>query len=101
MKDHDGGERAFFHVSRAWYGYQIKMADYADEVILGFYSPDGGTSGEMRMRWYELGRSLTPRLEVFNNAWHALAQMQDLLTALADADNQDITPDELCRLLVR
>lgn len=85
-------------------------------MIFGYYSPDGGTSGEMAMRWYDLNalpgeldrlfglaptiKPPTPRLEVHCDAWHALNTFGDVIAALAKHDGEDITPAQLCALLV-
>lgn len=90
--------RTFVHLSRAWYGpANIRTDRYVDEVMLGFHL----AGGEIAMRWYELSGRATPKLELFNDSFRALSQMPDLISALADADNVDFTPDEFCRLLVR
>lgn len=77
-----------------------------DKVIFGFYSPGGGTSGQIYMRWHDLSRPyiegevhIAPRLEVFSDGWHALWQFRDVLEALAELDDVDITPKEFCQLL--
>src|SRR6185437_2306319 len=54
-----------------------------EEIMIGFYSHGGGTSGEFAIRWIELGGYSTPRLEVFSDAWEALSHFRDLLDALA------------------
>lgn len=105
-KDHKGDIKQYIHMTEAWFhtsfGDSINEK-YCDEVMFGFYSPDGGTSGEMGMRWYDLGGShgVTPRLEVFNDAWHSLAQFKDVIDALAELDNTRITAKEFCALLDR
>jgi len=40
--------------------------------MFGMYVKGGGTSGEMAMRWHEIGGKKVPRLEVFSDAWSAL-----------------------------
>lgn len=101
--DHEGDIKQYIHVSEAWYAdTSLASNDYEDEVTFGFYSPDGGTSGEMGMRWYQLchDKGLTPRLEVFGDAWHALSCL-NIIDALADLDETDITPKQFCELLDR
>lgn len=98
---HDGDYRGFSHVGRAWYASQLATERHIDEVMFGLYCPDGGTSGEMAMRWYDLGRDKAPRLEAFDDAWSALAQFPDLIAALGEIDGRNITPEDFCRLLIR
>jgi hypothetical protein len=101
MKDHSGCERGFHHVSKAWYGKTaLQNSEEIDEVMVGFYHPEGGTTGEFGVRWLPLDGDITPKLEVFNDAWHALYQFQDLLGALAELDEKDITPAQFCELLL-
>ncbi|SRR5258708_25182089 len=101
MKDHDGDIKTYIHVAEAWYAKSnLETADYVDEVEFGFFSPDGGTSGEMGVCWYEgFGAKPAPRLECYDDAWHALAQFKDVIDAMAEVDEQDITPKEFCQLL--
>lgn len=103
MKDHECDLRQYIHMTEAWFHTSLgdsTSEKYLDEIMFGFYSPDGGTSGEMGMRWYDLGsHGLTPRLEVFGDAWHALAQFKDVIDALAKLDETNITPKEFCALL--
>ena len=96
MKDHSGRERAFIWSSRAWYAQSVINGD---EVMFGMYARDGGTSGEMGMRWIELGNKKVPRLEVFDDAWDVLAMFTDLIQVLGEHDNKNITPQEFVDIL--
>lgn len=110
MKDHTGDQKGYVHVSAtragAWsLSRQGQNGGLRDEVLFGFYDPDGGSSGELSMRWRSLSqagheRSL-PYLHGWNDGWHALFQFQDVLAALAEVDEEDITPQEFCRILDR
>lgn len=100
-KKHDGDNRGFYHLSRAWYGEVIlenHAHDFVDEVMFGYYSGGGGTSGEMRMLWRNLGGKPTPQLEVFSDAWSALATFGDVIAELGKRDG--ITPPDFCALLL-
>ncbi len=101
MKKHEGNIKAFFHLSKAWYGEaNLRNADIKDQVMFGYYTPGEGTTGEMSMRWHQLGGELTPRLDVFNDAWHALSTFTDVIQELGKVDNQHISPDEFCKILL-
>ncbi len=105
MKHRHCDVRAFTHLARAWYAEthpRLGLADrVVDEVMFGWYVPDGGARAQMAMRWYQLGNGPpTPRLEVFCDAWHALATFGDVIAALAPHDDHDITPEEFCAILV-
>jgi hypothetical protein len=100
MKDHTGGVRAFTHRNRSWYAKYLQPHTGAvDEVMFGYYNPEGGTSGEMAMRWYDLGGAPTPRIEVFCDAWHALSTFGNVLAALGELDGSDISPEQFCNVL--
>ena len=97
MKDHSGCERAFIWSSRAWYAESIGKND---EIMFGMYSREGGTTGEMGMRWRDLGgKKKVPRLEVFDDAWHVLSIFPDLIQALGEHDNKNIAPQEFVEIL--
>ena len=101
MKDHSGDNRGFTWTGQAWYGKSaLSHLNYTDEVTIGYYAEDGGTSGEFSIRWIPLSGESVPKLEVFNDGWHALATMPDLIAALSEADDQNITPAQLCEVLL-
>lgn len=91
---HEGGERGFTIRSEAWYGKAVAACESntIDEIMVGMYHPEGGTTGEFGVRWTMLGDKPTPRLEVFNDAWHALQRFGDLLAWMASVDNQHVSP---------
>ena len=99
-RNHVGCIRGFHHLSKAWYGpANLKNSEVIDEITLGLYHPDGGTSGEMSIRWSDLGGKSVPRLVVFNDAWSALAQFKDVIKTLAAWDSDDTTPSEVAAVL--
>lgn len=101
MKDHVGCFRGFTHYNEAWYAQTVKLgAGILDEIHIGFYSPEGGTTGEFTVEWIELSGREVPRLRVFDDAWDVLARMSDLLGRMADLDNQNVTPQAFCKLLL-
>jgi hypothetical protein len=100
MKDHKGCRRGFHHLAEAWYDSPIlRGSEYLDEVMFGLYGIGGGTSGEMCVRWKELGGKIVPQLQVFDDGWSALASFPDIILELGDLDNQNITPKDFCALL--
>jgi hypothetical protein len=44
--------RGFYWSKKAWYAEIIKCEN---DIVFGLYGEDGGTSGEMIMKWYNLG----------------------------------------------
>lgn len=101
---HEGGERAFIQLSRAWYGpanleHIPAKARIADEITIGFYYEEGGTTGELTIEWVKLSGRTAPRLKAFDDSWDALWQCRDLLGKMAEIDDQNITPEAFCKIL--
>ena len=103
---HEGMGREFYHHGRAWYAGSVPLrSGVVDEVFFGFYAEEGGTSGELGMRWHDLSSNdgPSPRLECFNDAWSTLGELDVLIADLAQLDSDDtghnITPAEFCALL--
>jgi len=66
MKDHGGCRKALVRSNLAWYANTLR--DRGEEIMFGMYALEGGTSGEMAMRWVKLGNRDVPQLQVFNDA---------------------------------
>jgi hypothetical protein len=92
-----GCQRGFYWSTKAWFA---KDSD-EDEVMFGmYYGREGGTDGEMAMRWIEIGKKAkVPRLEIFDDAWKTLSIFLDLITELAKYDNENIAPDKFVEIL--
>lgn len=88
--------RSFIATHEAWYAKHNPRSTRGEvaEVMFGLYPEDGGTSGEMALRWYPLTPNAppNPRLEVFDDAWAVLATMPDVLAWLAEHDSKDPSP---------
>lgn len=102
MKDYSKYKRQFVQLSRAWYGETcLRDSDVADKITTGLYAPDGGTVGEFDIRWIDLGLdSLSPKIEAFDDSWGVLWDFRDILEKLAELDDTDPTPEEICKLLL-
>jgi len=98
MKDHEGCRRAFVWSSKAWYAEAIR--DERQEIMFGMYHPEGGTSGEMGMQWKELSGRQVPQLQVFDDAWSALALFTDVIEKLGEQDDENITPEQFIEILL-
>lgn len=100
MKNHKGDIKGYVHLKRTWYGQSfIIEGDIVDEVAFGFYSLEGGTGGEIRMRWEKLGGDIVSRLSVYSDGWHVLWELRDVIEKLVAIDGEDITPEEFCKIL--
>lgn len=92
--------RCFSHLKEAYYGENIlKHADFEDDITLGFYHADGGTTGEFSIKWVNIGSKVVPKLEAFDDSWNALLCFADVLQKMAENDNNNLTPQEFCELL--
>ncbi len=103
MKNYEGYIKGFYHLARSWYAetnLKNRFDGLKDEVMFGFYHPNGGTMGEMAMRWIELNSRNVPRFEIYSDAWYVLSQFQDLINVLAEYNDKDITPEEFCDILL-
>lgn len=74
-----------------------------DEVMLGVQCIEGGTLGELAIRWHTLGGKPVPRLEVYNDAWQIMqtptfAAVMKELTQMSR--HHDPMPDEVSALLI-
>ncbi len=92
--------RAFHWSTRAWYASVCHRPDVVESIMFGHYNPEGGTTGEMEMRWENLGGNACPRLCVFDDAWAVLATFPDLIARLGELDNQRITAEAFVALLL-
>lgn len=101
MEKHNGNIRGFVHLSRAWYGAANleRKDEVVDSVSFGYYSPDGGTTGEMTVTWQILSGKVVPCLKVWDDAWDALYRFQDVLKEMRKADDLNIDAEEFCNLL--
>ena len=96
---HDDCIRGFTILSEAYYAKACQQKGTLDEIMVGMYHPDCGTTGEFGIRWKLVGNEASPRLEVFNDAWDALQQFGDLLKWMASVDGQRISPQEFAEAL--
>lgn len=100
MKDHSECKRKFIQLSKAWYAdANLRGSDIVDEIMVGFYHPGGGTTGEFAIRWTVLGGSSTPMICSFEDSWSALWEFRDLLEKLSELDGDNPSPDEIAELL--
>lgn len=100
MRDHEGDIRGFYHLAEAWYADANRSSTYTDEVNFGLFSPEGGTSGEMSVKWQELGGESVPQLQAFDDGWSALSMFPDLIAWMADKDSEKVTPKQFCEILL-
>lgn len=105
---HAGNVRGFHNHGAAWYAASMGGTD--PMVSIGFYHPQGGSSGEFSIEWIELAGRREPRLQVFDDAWDALQHFGDVLARLAALDVRRPKPwlpppppatvEQICKLLL-
>ncbi|MDA3833732.1 MAG: hypothetical protein PF495_10065 [Spirochaetales bacterium] len=97
---YDGDERGFSQLSKTWYGKtNLTNPAMLDIISIGFYTPDGGTSGEFQVAWEKLAGKWIPRLKAFDDSWISLSNFSDMLKAMAGVDDQNIPPDDFASML--
>jgi len=102
MRNHNGCTRGFVWNKKAWYHDSCDN----NEIMFGMYDTDGGTSGEMAMRWIDIGTG-TPvaQLQSFSDSWHALSLFTDLLQSMKEFDygdtSKEVSQEEFVALLFR
>ena len=100
MNKHRDCKRQFRQLSECWYAdANIYGTSLVDQVNVGFYHPDGGTTGEFQITWEVLAGKLVPHLKAFDDAWDALIHFDDVLKSMADFDDKNISPKDFCALL--
>lgn len=72
--DTSGCQKAFTVSTESWWYDHVAAVrgDLVEEVTFGLYHMDGGTCGEMTMKWRRLGQEVVPQLCVYSDAWNAL-----------------------------
>lgn len=102
MKDYTKGIRTYCHFGSAYYAAILRANghnEFEDEVWFGLSHPEGGTMGEMAVKWTRIGNNLVPFLHCFDDAWQVLALFQDVVQVLATLNDGNVQPAEFCALL--
>ena len=100
-KDHTGCKRGFIWTSQAYYCKSALAArDVIDNIMIGMYHPEGGTTGEFSIEWTKLGGRDCAQLKAYDDSWSALQLFADVLVKLAEHDDASITPAQVADLLL-
>lgn len=83
--DNESSIKAFIIPSEAWYKDIIKEKPY---IIIGFYCESGGTEGEFKIVWEDLGI----RLMAFHDSWEVLGRMPELIELMAGISRKGMNP---------
>lgn len=89
---HENCIKGFSWHSQSWYGPSQPLEDsIIDQLHIGFFHREGGTTGEFTIAWRNLGPYVTPQLMAFDDGWDALSQMPELIALMANVDNKHIS----------
>ena len=97
MKDHEGCKRGFYRSSKAWYAEAVGGEP---TINIGMYADEGGTSGEMSVVWVSLSNKLVPQLRAFDDSWSSLSLFPELISAMAEVDDKNVTEQEFVDILL-
>lgn len=97
MKKHEDCVRGYHRSSRAWYAKSLK--DDTLEVSFGMYHKNGGTSGDMSMKWKNLYGKLCAKLSAFEDSWSVLSLFKDVIDKLGEVDGLLISEEDFVRIL--
>lgn len=87
MKNHEGNIRRYY------------ISPLDETLYFGLYAPHGGTSGEMSIYWKNLLGDYVPCLHCYDDGWSTLAQFKDVIDAMAEHDNKNISINDFCKML--
>lgn len=101
MKNHDECKRGFTQLSRAWYAdANLIGSGIVDKITVGFYHPEGGTTGEFSISWVRLAGKVIPKLVCYDDGWNALFEFKDMLEFMAGVDDEDISANNFSDALI-
>lgn len=93
-------KRQFIVSSQAWYAGSCNLKPGEDEILLGMYHPEGGTTGEFSIKWTMVGNQMTPCLRAYDDSWSALYEFSDMLQELAKLDGTNPSVDVVVTALL-
>ena len=109
----DKGHKAFSVHNEAWYAPTSRLGrGIVNEIVIGIYHAEVGTTGEFCIAWHDIGQTPTARLEAYRDSWKVLTgecadvldflkrcdgynpSVEDVKTALLGMGYRDRTPRE-------
>lgn len=101
MGTHKRKIKGFSQLSRTPYGKDILVKSKMEErIMLGFYSSDSSTTGELAVQWIRINGKIEPKIITYGDPWRVLAKFHSLFNLVSKHDNiTPITPDEFCDVL--
>ncbi len=77
--------KAFFIPYEAWYKNVISGKPH---IYIGFYYKYGGTDGEFKISWEDVGM----QLQAFDDSWEVLSKMPELIELMAEINRKKSEP---------
>ncbi len=96
----------FIQMSRAYYYSNQIREGIEEEINITKAHIDGGCDWEFNIVWRPLGGQSVPRLEIFDDAWIAFAEIPELFELFRNYDTSKqgektpLTPKQLCEELL-
>ncbi len=98
--------KGFYVLTESYYfSPSVLGKNITEQIMIGDYDPDGGTSGEFSIRWFLLsGPTISPKIEMFNDSWQLLREYAWFFDALSlvssgQMDGVDVSPGEIITIL--
>lgn len=86
-----------YYINPAW---MLETWECEAIITFGFFDiENGGTAGEIDMRWYMLDGKSTPRLECWHDAFAALHLMKHVIYLIGRLDDTHLTVEEFIEIL--
>lgn len=98
---HEGCYRGFVWGGGSWNSSVIfPLGDVQDDITIGLYHEDGGTTGEFSIEFDTLNNSAVPHLSAYDDSWDVLVNhYSDLLRWLSEHDGKNISPEDVVQAL--
>lgn len=77
--------KAFMIPHEAWYKSVVLGEPH---IYIGFYCEGGGTDGEFKIEWNNIGIQLL----AYNDSWNVLSQMPELIELMGRIDREELNP---------
>ena len=87
----------FVWTEKAYYSRSLNDKD-KNCITFGEYVIENGCKGEMGMQWVDLGSSISPRLECFDDSFEQLSKYSHIFKILSTMEN--FTKEQFVKVLL-
>lgn len=92
--------KEYILLSKAWYGKTcLEDAKYKEEITFSVLDEENGLIGEVSVEWHLLNNKLSPKINIFSDAWRLFGICNDLFLTLSRFNNKDVSPEEFIKCL--